>query len=217
MSGETILRILVWPAVCLVLGLVALCYLLPSIRGPLSRLKQLKLFGAEASLEQAISAQTNVEPVNAPGAAVPHPFELGDNPHALAVVEQIRSNVVGMTFRSADERDRWLFREGAKLSIALDFEHIYRNVWASQMELLGAANGLAGEHVAGLQHRYDAAAQNVPEVYGNYPIQAWRGFLEQNGLITQTADRVYATDKGRLFIQYLVARRYPLHGPYPNR
>lgn len=217
MSAETIVRILVWPAVALVLGLVALCYLLPSIRGPLSRLKRLKLFGAEASIEQAISAQTNIEPANPAGASAPHPFELGDNSHALAVVEQIRSNVARMTFRSADERDRWLFREGAKLSIALDFEHIYRNVWASQMELLGAANGLAGEPIARLQSRYQAAAQTAPVVYRTYSIEAWRGFLEHNGLLEQVADRVFATDKGRLFIQYLVARRYDLHGPYRDR
>lgn len=211
-----LLEILKWPIVVVLLLGGALIYLLPQLRGPISRLSRFKWKDAEASAEQAISAQTNVEPANAAGAAAPHPFELGDNPHALAVVDQIHRNVTGMNFRSADERDRWLFREGAKIAIALDFEQIYRNVWSSQMELLGAANSPAGEHVAGLQRRYDAATQNAPEVYRTYSVEAWRGFLEQNGLLTQAADRVFTTDKGRLFIQFLVARRYDLHGLYKH-
>lgn len=47
-----------------------------------------------------------------------------------------------------------------------------------------------------------------------YPVEAWRGFVEQSGLLTQVGDRVFATDKGRLFIQYLVGRLYGLHGLY---
>jgi hypothetical protein len=121
-----------------------------------------------------------------------------------------------MAFRSPDERDRWVFREGAKLAIALDFERIYRNVWPSQMDLLAAANGPDGELMAGVQRRYADAAAVTPAVYGTYGIESWLGFVEHTGLIQREAGRVSTTDKGRLFIQYLVAQRYDLHGLRPG-
>ncbi len=173
-----------WPAVVLLLGVPTLWYLLPQARAFLSRVTRFRFKGAEASAEQkAVTAQ---EP-RAVGAV--HPFEVGDNPHILAVSEQIRGNVATMHFQNPDERDRWLFREGAKLTIALDFEQIYRNVWGSQMELLAAANQPAGEPMDRVEQRYVAAAQNAPNVYGNYSIGAWLGFLEQTALLHREPHR----------------------------
>jgi hypothetical protein len=117
-----------------------------------------------------------------------------------------------MTFASADERDRWFFREGAQLSIALDFERLYRTVWASQMELLGAASCPGGIPFTEVQRRYAVAAQSAPQVYSAYSMEQWLGYLKNAGFIIPNGTNIAATDKAALFIQYLVAMHYDLHG-----
>jgi hypothetical protein len=211
--------ILKWPLVVVLLASAALWYLLPEIRSLIARINRLKFKDAEASADQAaVSAQAVIETPNAASGGVvgPHPFEVGDNPYALAVGNQIKQSVGSMTFQSSAERDRWLFREEAKLAIALDFERIYRSVWGSQMNLLATANQPGGAALTLAQQQYGAAAAAAPYVYGNYPFAGWLGYLENCGLVQRDAATVSATDKGRLFIQYLVGLRYDLHGARPD-
>jgi len=213
-----ILSIVVWPAAAVIFGFVLVIVLLPQLRALIARISRVKGLGVEATAEQAVSAQTAVAATSTTGAPTgPHPFEAGDNPYVLGEAERLRAVVGGMKFvGGAEERDRWIFREGAKLSIALDFEQIYRVVFGSQMEVLGRANRPTGQSVVGTQQLYDAVAQAAPQTYNAYTYDAWRGFIEGHGLVMQVGDKVFTTDKGRLFINYLVTMRYELHGQHKN-
>jgi hypothetical protein len=209
-----VIEILKWPLVVLILAGVALFYLLPQIRDLIARITHVKYKDAEATTADraAVTAQSVAEVPKAVAGTGPHPFELADNPHVRWVSDRIAQNVLGMSFSSPEERDRWIFREGARLAIAVDFEQIYRVIWGSQMELLGAANKPGGEPFVDVHRRYQTAAVSAPAVYGTYSFERWIGFLEHSALIHRGETSIFATDKASLFIQYLVGMHYDLHG-----
>jgi hypothetical protein len=202
-----------WPMVALLLAGAALWYLLPQVRALIARITRVKFKDAEASADQAaVSAQAVIEAPRTVAASGPHPFERGDSAYIRQVADQMGADVRSMSFSTADERDKWMFREGARLSIALDFERLYRAIWASQMELIGAANLPDGVTVQLAQQRYQAAALRAPGVYNTYPFEKWMGFLEAYGFVRHEAGKFFATEKANLFVQYLVAMHYDLHG-----
>jgi hypothetical protein len=208
-----VLDIIKWPIVALILGALLIWLLLPQTRALIDRINKFKYKDAEASADQAaVSAQAVVEAPRAVAASGPHPFERGDNAYVRQIADQLRSDVLSMTFNSTDERDKWMFREGARFSIALDFERLYRAIWASQMELIGAANLPDGVTVQLARQRYQAAALRAPGVYDTYPFERWIGFLETSGFVRHDAGKFFATEKASLFVQYLIGMHYDLHG-----
>jgi hypothetical protein len=212
-----ILEALKWPAV----AVIALYLFRAETRNLVSglRSRNIKFAGAEATAEriEQITPPAASLPVHVVTAATPHPFELSDNPFFQSEVQALTQRVQAIPFSSTDEKLRWMLREGAGLLVRLEYEKIYRDVWASQMELLGAANRLGGITEQQAREHYSTVAQAAPAVYANYTFDQWIRFLVAFGLLDVANQNWTTTGKGQLFIQYLVDQRYELHGRYPGR
>jgi hypothetical protein len=138
-------------------------------------------------------------PPAAAGAQTPHLFEESDNPFITEIAN------------SGEERDRWLYREGAKLAIQRDFERLYRTMFASQLEVLRAANGSmhwGGVTGDALRSAYDETAARFPDVYRTYAFEGWRAYMLNNSVLVQNGDRWAITNKGNLYLHFLVASGY---------
>jgi len=211
-----------WPLAAIAVAALLFFVLRTEIRGLVSglRARSIRYGGAEAGPEQQqqfapVAAGTAVAAALIPDA--PHPFELSDNAYFRSQVQALTQRVQAINFASPEERHRWLMREGAGLTVRLDFETIHLNIWASQMELLGVANRLPGVPEEIARQHYAAAAERAPLIYANYPFENWIGFPIGYGLATVNDGVLKTTEKGKLFIQYLVSQQYDLHGLYRDR
>jgi hypothetical protein len=211
-----------WPVAAIVVALVIYFTLRPQIKALIDGLRKrgFKGWGAEATPEEEVrqlptaAASPALTPLSADS---PSPFELSDNGYFRSQVVQVTQRVAAINFASPEEKHKWLMREGAGAVVRADFEKLYRLIWASQMELLGGANQSGGvTHETALRY-YDAAAQTAPHVYPQYTFDQWIGFLRGTGFIDVNADKYLTSEKGKLFIQFLVIEGYDLHGLYKDR
>src|ERR1700722_4721283 len=148
--------------------------------------------------------------------AGPHLFEVDDSAFFRQRVDALQQWLATLHFNNAEERERFLLRQGAALFLRVDFEQLYREVWGSQMDLLAEANRpTRGVTRAQARAAYDHAAAKSPEVYKTYPFERWIEFLTLNELLRATETGFIATEKAKAFIQYLVFMSYELRGRYP--
>ena len=219
-----LLDILKWPVAALLLGVVLLMLFRSELRALFGGLRErrITLGRAEIAPEQTkqiahvATAQFAATAASQQSNNNPHPFTLSDNAYLRTVAHDLAENIATINFASPEDRDKWLIREGAGLLIQLDYEKIYRDVWPSQMELLGAAIRLGGTTREAAKRNYDAVAATAPKIYADYTLDQWLKFLESCGLLRCDGLGIYATDKGKLFVQYLVQQGYDLHGLRPG-
>jgi hypothetical protein len=92
---------------------------------------------------------------------------------------------------------------------------MYNILWTTQLELLYAANtrepvGLTVEQLRG---HYDRGAGARPDIYAQYPFQAYLGYLtQQQLLIASGPERYRITVKGRSLLLYLIHEGKALTG-----
>jgi hypothetical protein len=219
-----VLEVLAWPAAALGALLI--------LRKPVTDLlvgfktRSLRYGDTQIGAEQAQAAVPEPTTLPAPAApsaaaetsALPSPpqpatflFEAEDGPFIAEVAAVVRQNVESKTFSSAAERDRWLYREGAKLEIRIEFERLYRTLFQSQLSVLLLANnalsagGVAHELVKGV---YDEAAKRFPEFYGTYPFDSWLRYITNNSLLVHNGTQFAITNKGQLYLHFLTATGY---------
>jgi hypothetical protein len=145
----------------------------------------------------------------------PQLFVVDDSAFFRQRVDNLQQWLASLSFNGPDERERFLIRQGAAVILKVEFEQIYRDVWASQMDLLGDANRSPGGAThATVRAAYDRAAAAAPDVYDTYPFEKWIAFLTHFELLRATETGFITTEKAKTFIQYLVWMGYDLHGRY---
>jgi hypothetical protein len=138
-------------------------------------------------------------------------FEAEDNPYVSEIAALIRQNVDSKSFASTEERNRWLYREGAKLEIRVEFERLYRTLFQSQVATLLAANnaltagGIGHEVVVQI---YQETSKRYEDFYKTYPLESWLRYLTSNSLLVQNGTQWAITNKGQLYLQFLVLSGY---------
>lgn len=218
-----VLEVLVWPGA----ALAGLLILRQPVSGLLNGFKNRSVTYGDAQIGAEQQAQTALpEPTPTPTPALPSAaepalpapaqpttflFEAEDNPYIAETAALVRQNVTSKTFASAEERDRWMYREGAKLEIRVEFERLYRTLFQSQLVILLAANnalgagGVSQEIVANV---YKEAAKRFAEFYSNYPFDSWLRYVTNNSLLVQNGTQWAITNKGLLYLHFLTAAGY---------
>jgi hypothetical protein len=216
-----LIEALKWPAVALVAVIAIALLFRREIRGLLHgvRARAIKVGSTELAPEQIPPPERPAAPVAVtptPGAAagIPHIFELNDSAFVTNVIDEMTKNLANLRFDSPATRERWMVREGAALVIMLDYERLYRVIWQSQMNLLWVANITTGTDVKRAKEFYDKGAANAPTVYADYSFDQWLGFVvDATGLLTKDAEgRLKTSEKGQLFLEYLVKQKYDPRG-----
>jgi hypothetical protein len=223
-----------WPG-ALVLGLAIfwrpIADLLRGLRNRSLTYKDTQI-GAEQQAQTALPEPMPVPSPALPSAHEPQPaaatpttqpaatflFEAGDNPYIGEVAALVRQNVESKTFSSAQERDRWLYREGAKLEIRIEFERLYRTLFQSQVATILAANNEL--NTGGVSHDlvtqvYQETAKRYEAFYKTYPVESWLRYMTSNSLLVQNGTRWAITNKGQLYLHFLMASGYGTRANVP--
>lgn len=223
-----ILDTLKWPVVVLILAAAVLWMFKDGWHRLVESLSKRKIkIPGGAELESEPAAQQAVElatrlPHGGQTNTNPIALEAGDSPYFKTVVQAVTQNAAAISFHSDNERERWLMREGAALVLQLDFERIYRAIWESQLGVLTAANNPGGIQRAELAAYFEHRTKEGLGPPGD-TLDRWLGYLigvtlveVQVNQFTQT-ECIVTTERGRLFLTYLIREGLDLRGLHRGR
>jgi hypothetical protein len=191
-----------WPAVGLILGLVAIfCF-----RGPLVR-KIDRITHATKDGFSFEQPQIESEPKNK-ALSFEEAMKLPITNAVLEREKHIRNKLQEIKTNTDSERIILLTRALASIGVEADFFKISNIIFGSQVSLLvqlsGTQQGLSRIAATIL---YEDAKKNFPEIYASRPFEQWIGYLESANLIKIESSNIDITQHGSDFLKYLVDAR----------
>lgn len=194
-----------WPFALALFG--GICFIAVLLRKPLgdriSRGGNLKIgkdgLTIDGAAERQDLASTRIEDL----------MQLAQNPIVVPVIEDLKVEFKDIL---PPDRDRVLLQALAASRVAIDFLHIYQTILNSQLFFLdGLAETAYTLEGAGKIH---ATAQETagPREKG-YPFESWVQFLANQALVVVDGVNVRITQKGRLFLAYLIHENWPRWKP----
>lgn len=204
-----ILPIIAWPAVAIILGIVAILILKKSLRGAVDRVR--KIGPAELSTGPIIQESAkDLRPTPSDEA-----LKVFDNRLLMAREDTVRKDLDKRGISSSSERERVLIRHYSGLQLGFQFERTYNRIWGSQIAALQFLN-VRGEHGcerSELLPFYSQAKEAFPTFYINYPFDSWCNFLLSFSLMKVIGTKTFITLEGREFLKYLLDLTYSFHKP----
>ena len=207
-----------WPAVALILGILALFV----FRAPLSRLldrtEKVKDW-LTAPKQPAVPAAPDRLPTRSESQEQKALEELtsGFNNRLLLMQEEsIRVDLETHGLKAESACEKVLMKHLAGTQIALHFERVYAILYNSQLQALRWLNAqTAGVSSRALNPFYERAAVSWPAIYEAFTFRSWLGFLAAHGLIKESEESIAAGDQadpfgleitvlGREFLAFLV-------------
>lgn len=199
------MEFLAWPAVVLILGIVAIfVFKLPLTRF-LDRAQKIGKSGIEVGAGAQVSG---VEVKPSPADELLKAF---DNALLLEREKFIQTELERLHINSGPDRERVLIRLLAGLSLVQVFERTYTLIWGSQISALQFLNSAGTVRVDLLRPWYDQAAAREPDLYVVYTFEQWLAFLQASVLIARTGENVAISVGGREFLKYLLHQGYSLY------
>lgn len=203
---EAIIAVLAWPAVVLVIALVAIFAFRGQIASLIARTRKLGKGGIETFDVQP--AQPTEEKKG-----VDEFIRSFDNPLLIDAEAAILKDLKDRRIEAPPDREKALIRALAASNIIQHFERVHGAIWASQLACLRYLNPRdQGADIAELSPFYEAGKAAYPSWYENQPFDRWLGFLRVFNLIVEKDARIYITVAGREFLKYLIA--VGKSGPY---
>lgn len=201
------MNFLAWPAVALILCLVAIF----TFKKPLERLIDRTQKVGKSGLETSQAIQTDSEQHTVSKAE--QLLKEFDNALLAKREAEIQQWLEQAQLPTGGDRERVLLRYLAGLSIVTTFEKIYSLIWGSQIGVLQFLNsaGQVGVEPEFLRPWFEQAAAREPETYAGDTLERWLGFLESNLLIAKAGPNVVITLEGREFLKYLIHQGYNLY------
>jgi hypothetical protein len=209
LAVHAMIEALAWPAVSLVLGLVALF----SFRGPLVR----KIDRITRAGKDGVSFERPQDPELLNSEALSFE-ELMKQPISATVLERekfVTDQLSKFPLKTETERISVLKRAVATVNIDLEYTRIAHIIFGSQLnflvQLAGTRNGLPKSRA---ESTYSNAAAQFPDLYRERPFEAWLAYLLTSNLLAADGDRLDITQYGSDFLKYLVDTRlaYDRHG-----
>ena len=193
---------LIWPAVTLVLGFVALLLFKPAI--------DRKISGITGASKDGVSferTQEGADPQPAPLSLI----EIMKHPISATVLEreQVIEKVIQSSGLQTDkERVSVLVRALATTRIELEFNSIANIIFGSQINLLvqlvGTRSGISRQQAESV---FEQAQKSFPELHGSRKFQEWFAYLQASNLVTFSEDRIDISQVGKDFLKHLVDLR----------
>lgn len=199
------MEFLTWPAVVLVLGVVAIFVFRQPITRFLDRAQKIGKSGIEAT---ASAQASGVEVKPSPADELLKAF---DNALLVQREEFIRKELDRLRISTGTDRERVLIRLLAALSLVQAFERTYTLIWGSQISALQFLNSAGTVRAEFLRPGYDQAAARDPDLYRTYTFDQWLNFLQASVLVVRSGESVTISLEGREFLKYLLQQGYSLY------
>jgi len=195
------MEILIWPAVVLILGIIALIFLRKPLVRFFDRAVEMK-FGSAAVTAAQAPQESSKDIKAAPSDELLKAF---DNALLIKNEDIIRKEFETRKITAQSDRERILIRYLSATALSLQFEKIYNSIWGSQISALQLLNtrgaGYSEEEVHAF---YKSGKSNFPKMYEIYSFEQWLQFLESFSLIKRDGKSFVLTLEGREFLKYLI-------------
>lgn len=193
---------LIWPAVALILGLVALLLFRPAINK--------KIAGITHATKDSVSFERSQD-----GAEVqptPLPFvEIMKHPISDSAIEKehlVEKQLNALGLATEKEKIAALIRVFAITRIEVEFNNIANLIFGSQVTLLvqisGTKTGVLRREANAV---FELAQESFPDIHGNRKFEEWLAYPVNSNLVVQLVDRIDITQYGKDFLKYLVDTR----------
>lgn len=191
-----------WPAVGLVLGLVALFIFRPAINRKIDRISRAGKDGV------AFDRPQDPEPPKSEAVSYDQLMKQPISATVLAREKTIAERLATLPLSSDSERIALLTRAAASANVDLEFTRIANIIFGTQLnflvQLAGTRSGLSRKHA---EEAYAAAAAQYPEIYRERSFDDWIGYLGASGLLNASGQALDITQYGSDFLKYLVDAR----------
>lgn len=193
------MEFLVWPAVVLILGV----FFFLLFRKPLSKL----IDRTERISREGVHVRAAQEQPSEPTISRVEEFlKIYDNQLLLETEKLIRTSLEDLKPKSPEERERFLVRNLAAVSITDSLLRTYFAIYGSQIVALHYLNDnrnaiLTIDHIRPF---YDDAKNKYPAYYQNYNFDGWLGFLVSSTLVQRNGKDVGITVRGKEFLKFLL-------------
>lgn len=193
---------LIWPAVALVLGLVALLLFRPAI--------DKKIAGITRAGKDGVSFERPQEGGEPQPPLLPFVeiMKMPISPSALDREKTIEQQLQSFGLKTEGEKISVLTRVLASTRVELEFNNIAHIIFGSQVTLLvhiaGTKNGVTRQEAEGI---FEQAQRTYPDLHGHRKFEEWFSYLNVSNLITFSEDRIDISQFGKDFLKHLVDSR----------
>jgi len=194
--------IFIWPAVALLLGLVAIREFKPAIVK--------KIAGITSATKDSVSFERSQEGAELQPAPLPfveimkHPM----SPTALEREQFVDKQIHSLGLATDSEKIAALVRVFAITRIEFEFNNIAHTIFGSQVALLiqisGTKNGITRQEA---NATFEQAQKEYPDLHGGRKFEEWFSYPLNSNLVTFVADRIDITQYGKDFLKHLVDTR----------
>jgi hypothetical protein len=193
-----VIEVLRWPAAVVVIAVVGFAVFRAAINRLLDRTRKISRDGVEVeAAEQAERLQAQGGP-EVP--KLPTWSEANQSPMLIEEMTRLRKVLSErIPAGEQDERETLLIAALAESGITINFLHIYRLIYGSQLDALDFISSFSPTKPEQLDHFYDFTKTELPEV----TFEAWLDFLVTNVLVLRDEDGLTITVKGREFLAFL--------------
>lgn len=193
---------LIWPAVTLILGFVAMLLFKPAI--------DRKIAGITHASKDSLTFERPQE-VGEVKSALLSFADLMKEPISASILERektVQSQLQAFNLKNEDEKISVLARALATTRVALEFNNIANTIFGSQITLLVQ---LSGTHSGITKNQaeviFEQAKTQFPELHGDRKLDDWLVYLRSSNLINLTENKIDITQFGTDFLKHLVDSR----------
>lgn len=200
-----------WPAVILVIGVVAIFAFRTPLGSVIGRLKRVKAPGIEAEAAEQTQAQAQTQahaPMVGPTGQLMTSSAANDSMVSELLKERakvILKDPIVTSTPQGDARDDLLAKHLAAFQVAVGFERIYQHIFGSQIQAIRLANRHMGVSMQDLNKLF-VDSDVADDIFG---FENWMNYIHEYAqFVTVDGNMVIATELGREFLKYLVQMRY---------
>lgn len=193
------MEFLAWPAVALIVSVFFLLLFKRPLSKFIDRTERISKEGVHARAPQEQPSESTISRVD-------EFLSIYDNQLLLEAEKLIRVNLDNLKPKNAEERERFLVRNLAAVSVTDDLLRTYFPIYGSQIITLQYLNDnrsakLTIDHIRPF---YSDAKVKHPSYYQNYNFDGWLNFLVTTNLVQRNGDNVGITVRGKEFLKVLL-------------
>ena len=201
------MEVFVWPIAGIVIAVIAMLLFRKPLERFLDRAKKIGTTGISTAIGAQDTAKSEVGPSAADEFA-----RLFDNQLLVQREDCIRTDLVRIVGADQIQKEKFLLRMIAVLTIVQQFETTYRTIYGSQLNALEMTNATpGGVPLEIFEALYNQAAARDKELYANYSFEQWLKYIEGQLLSIRKDDKIHITLTGREFLKYIMHQGYTLY------
>ncbi|MFH1778107.1 MAG: hypothetical protein ABH952_11180 [Candidatus Omnitrophota bacterium] len=193
---------LIWPAVVLILGFVAMLLFKPAI--------DKKIAGITNATKEGVSFEHSQKGREEQPALLPF-VEIMKQPISASALEReqtIEQQLRDVGLKTDVEKVSVLARVLANTRVELEFNNIAYIIFGSQLsllvEIIGTKNGISKQHAESI---FEHAQKSFPDLHGSRKFEEWIAYLQSSNLLIFNEDRIDISQFGKDFLKHLVDSR----------